>query len=210
MSLQKPNTRDGGLIRSVAIGDLLGAAEIVGTLTTAGAGSITGAILANNIINRTGPTGAVADTFDTASNILAAVPGCQQGDSWRVKYINTVAFALTLTANTGVTITGNATVNASSVKEFLVTVTNATPAAVVVGNTVSGSAVLTGLDASETILLSPGMLVTGTGIQAASTILSVQPGIGITLSLTASATGTNIAFTCSPTVTIQNLGQGLL
>ena len=50
------------------------------------------------------PAGAVADTLDTAHNIIAAVPGANTGDSWRVRYINNVAFAITWTGVTGVTV----------------------------------------------------------------------------------------------------------
>lgn len=211
MSLLKPFIRDNALQRPVSIGDLLGASETIAALATAGAGTITGAILANNIINRTGPTGAVADTFDTATNIINALGGnAQQGDSWRVRYINTVAFALTLTAATGVTITGNAVINASSVKEFLVQITNATPASIVSAATTNGSAVITGMSLAQTSAITPGMLATGTGIAASATVLSVQPGVGVTLSGNSTATAAIVAVTFAPTVTITNLGQGLL
>jgi hypothetical protein len=54
------------------------------------------------------------------------------------------------------------------------------------------------------------MLVTGTGIPASATVLSVQPGVGFTLSANATATNNPVALTFSPRYTVLGLGQGLL
>jgi hypothetical protein len=73
------------------------------------------------------------------------------GATWRLAYINNVAFALTLTApDTSVVVT-SPTVNASSVKEVLVTIVNGTPQQQI-GNcsTTNGSAVVTGMSAAQT------------------------------------------------------------
>lgn len=213
MSLAKPLFRDAAMMRVAQQGDINGSAETVSTLTTVGAGALTGAILATNILSRTGPVGAVADTTDTANNIVLAVSAAgyvpQAGDTWRLRYINNVAFAITVTGVTGVTVT-NGVVNASSVKDFLITLTNTTPQFIGVGNSTNGSAIITGLDMGETPFISPGMLVSGTGIPGGTTVLSVQVATGVTLSANATATNSNIAFTFSPTVTILGLGQGLL
>lgn len=211
MSIMKPRVTDGGFARVAAVGDLLGAAESISALATAGAGTLTGAVLAANILNRTGPTGAVADTTDTASNIIAAVPGCSQGDSWRLRYINTVAFAITVTAGTGVTVT-NGVVNASSVKDFLVQVTSAAPQSVARAVlTTSGNKILTGMTQAETDRVSIGQLVTGTGIGASAKVVGIQPGIGVTVDVNSSATTTTgVVVTFSPSVQITGLGQGLL
>lgn len=209
-------TRDSGMMRPILPGDILGAAEGAGSaLTTVGAGTLTAAILATNIITRTGPTAGYTDTTDSAANIIAALAGnnqgsLQTGDTFRLKYINTVAFAMTLAAGTGVTLGINPNVNASSVKEYLIRVTNPTPTATVVGNIDGTTAVITGLDLGETSLLSVGQLVTGTGIPAATTIIGIVPGTSITLSANTTAAGNNIAITSSPTVSITSLGQGLL
>jgi hypothetical protein len=72
----------------------------------------------------------------------------------RLKYINNVAFALTLTApDTSVVVT-SPTVNASSVKEVLITIVNGTPQQQI-GNcsTTNGSAVVTGMSAAQTSAL---------------------------------------------------------
>lgn len=212
MSFNKPVVYDGSFQRRVAQGDVMAGAELVGTLTTAGAGALTGALLANNILSRTGPGGAVADTVDSATNIINAISGSnlpQAGDTWRLRYINNVGFAITVTGVTGVTVT-NGVVNASSVKEFLLTVVNATPASVAVANTVNASAVITGMTAAQTALISPGQAVAGAGIPAGATVLSVQSGVGVTLSANATATAVLVALTFTPVVSILGLGQGLL
>lgn len=213
--LAKQMVRDAGMPRQIAQGDIVGAAEGVGSaLATIGAGTLLAALLVTNFLTRTGPTGAYTDTTDSAANIIAALQGSngiQAGDSYRFKYINTVAFAMTLAAGTGVTLVGgNTGVNASSVKDYLVRVTNSTPSATVVGNTDGTTAVITGLDSTETSILSVGQGITGTGIAANSVIIGIVPGVSITLNNNTTAAGTNIALTSNPTLTITGLGQGLL
>lgn len=216
MSLTKPLIFDGGFERAINQGDIPGGAEINNNLTTAGAGALTGTLLAGSILYRTGPTGAVADTTDTAANIIAALvsPGqnVQAGTSYRLRYVNTVAFAITLTAGAGVTLfgVGTATINASSVKDFLVTLNNTTPQSISTATTTNGSAVVTGMTAAQTAALSVGQNVAGTGIAGSTTVIGVQPGVGVTLSANATATNSLVALTFTPAVTIQGLGQGLL
>jgi hypothetical protein len=53
-------------------GDVLNTSEVVATLATAGAGAVTAAMLAANVLNRTGPGGAVADTLPTAAQLINA------------------------------------------------------------------------------------------------------------------------------------------
>lgn len=210
MSLVKPTVYDGSFQRRMAQGDVAAAAEVPATLTTVGAGTLTGALLANNILTRTGPTAAFNETTDTAAGILAAVMGLgnpSAGDSWRLRYENTVAFIATLIAGVGVTLVGTTTVAASSMKDFLITLTNATPPSIAAANTTNASAIVTGMTQAQTALVSVGQLVTGTGISASTTVLSVQPGVGVTLSANATATNSLVALTFSPTVTIKSLGQ---
>ncbi len=208
--LVKPRVNVDNFSRPVSIGDLLGAAEIITSLATAGAGTLTGAILATNILSRTGPTGAVADTVDVATNIIAAIPKASSGDSYRLRYINNVAYAITVTAATGVTVTSGV-VNASSVKDFLVQITNATPQSVVPGCvTTNSSKIITGMTQAQTDAISIGQLMTGTGAGSGAKVVGIQPGIGVTVDVNSSATATGITMTFSPTVSITGLGQGLL
>jgi hypothetical protein len=225
MSLASPIVMDGNLARPMGQGDVINAQEVVATLTTAGAGAVTAQMLITGLLSRTGPGGAVADTFPTASSLINALlpnagfvgggattpAGVQAGATFRVRYINNVAFALTLTApDTSVVVT-SPTVNASSVKDLLITIVNGTPLTII-GNcsTTNASAVVTGMTAAQTSQITAGMLVTGTGIPASATVLSVQPGVGFTLSANATATNNPVALTFSPRYTVLGLGQGLL
>lgn len=218
MSALKPVIFDGMLQRQLQQGDVIAGAEVLAQLTTAGAGSITGVLLANNIINRTGPVAGYTDTIDSAANIVSAILSpiggalaIQQGTTWRVRFINTVAFAQTLavTANTGVTL-GTAPspgALASSFKDWLITIINGNPVQSFAGLTTNASAVVTGMIAAQTALLSPGMVVTNVvaGLQGL-TILSVQPGVGVIMSGNANATNTvPVAITLSPSVRIDAL-----
>ena len=222
--LTRPVMFDNAQMRALLPGDVVVGGEQISALTTAGAGTLTAALLIAGIIRRTGPAGVFNDTTDSAQNIINAIisayfvgtgavspAGVPIGTTWRLRYSNTVAFAGTVVAGAGVTLGVNtATINASSVKDFLLTVLNGTPTQVYAATTTNASAVITGLTQAQTQNLSVGMVVSGTGIQAASTILSVQPGIGVTLSLNATATATLVALTFSPSVQIDGLGQGLL
>lgn len=95
-----------GLPQKVTGAALARAAAFVNpvALATAGAGTLTAALLqAGNIIRRTGPTGAVADTLATAAEMTAAYPEIESGQSIEVGYANRVAYILTLTASSGMT-----------------------------------------------------------------------------------------------------------
>lgn len=220
-----PVVYDGGQQRKVYPGDVVGGAETIAALSTAGAGTLTSALLTSGILNRTGPTGAYNDTTDTAANIINAIVGnynfqtsgttgvssgaaVQPGTTFRLSYINAVAFVMTMVAGTGVTLGSNTTCAASSVKDYLFTVTNGTPAQIFSASITNGSAVVTGLNLFQTSQLSVGMVVTGTGVSG--TVISVQPGVGVTLSANASATNTMAAITFSPTVRVDSLGAKLL
>ena len=75
------------------------------------------AVLATGLLLRTGPGVGYADTTDTAANIDAAFPNMGAGDTFDVFYINSVAFASTITAAAGITLktaTANNVVAAST------------------------------------------------------------------------------------------------
>ena len=227
MTVAKPLIMDGMVPRLISQGDVLAGAEIIAVLTTAGAGTLTAALLLSGILNRTGPAGAFNETTDSAANIIngllgqaiyqaTAVTGIssgaavQLGTTVRLRYLNTVAFIGTLVAGAGVTLAGVTAVAASSFKDFLIIVTNGTPQQTFVANQVNASAIITGLTQFQTAQLSVGQLVTGTNIAASSTVVSIQPGIGVTLSAAVTATLANNALVFAPTVTIQGLGGGTL
>lgn len=139
--------------------------------------------------------------------LLYQQPGTPQpGASFRWLYLNQVAFAMTAVApaNGGITLGANVNVAASLVRQYLFQIFSGTPQSLVNGNVVNASAVVTGLTLAQTNLLSPGQSVYGTNIAAAAVILSVQPGVGFTMSL--NATGTSLsAITITPSITITGL-----
>ena len=224
--LAKPIIMDGQLQRQVQQGDVLAGGDVINsTLVTAGNGTILASQVVSGILNRTGPVGAFTDTTDSAANIISgflgqyafpagpgsfSFPGVQQGTTFRLRYINSVAFAMTLAAGLGVTLGANVNVAASSVKEYLFTIINGAQGQVYVATTTAASAIITGLLQGQTNNLSPGMTVTGSGIPASTTVLSVQSGAGVTLSANATVTATLVALTFGPQIRIDSLGQLLL
>lgn len=221
MSLIKSMGFDGLGInpRQFQVGDVLCGAEQLPATLVANAVTVTGQLLAQSLIQST-ETANATYTLDTAANIILAlqnivnVGNIQNGTTWRYRHVNNAAFTVTYaaTANTGNTVV-LPTINASSVKEFLITVVNGTPAQTFAATTVNASAVLSGLTQSQCAILSPGMIVTNAvaGLQG-TTILAVNATAGtVTMSGNANATNTvAVAVSFSPVVSVQGLGQGLL
>lgn len=208
-----------GMPRLMGVNDLVASSLcVLNTLTTAGAGAVTAALLTKNLVIRSGPVGAVADTTDTATAIIAALNSTygsvSAGDAWVLRYVNTTGQVLTMTAGAGVTVT-NPTVNASSVKDFLCTVDNATTQTVVASvGTTNGNKILTGFTDAQLSLITSGMLVTGTGIGASAKVVGVGNG-QVTVDVNSSATAvagasTGVVVTFSPRVSVYGIGQGLL
>lgn len=212
-------------------GDVAGMAETIGALTTVGSGTILAATLAQGILNRTGPVGGFTDTTDTATNILAAIGGnlaqgiVQPGTTWRFRYINTVAQAMTFAAGVGV-VAGIGTLNvaASLIRDYLITVLSNQVPITVQSNTTNASAVVTfvlppGLTAYKigpdpfAVNIQVGATVSGTGITVGTTVIGVttsQAGVtGVTLSANATATSVvgGVALTYGPTVKFDSLGS---
>src|ERR1019366_991783 len=89
------------------------------------------------------------------------------------------ATILSINSNTSVTLSANATQFLTVPLTFLPT-----------GSTTNGSAVITGL--ASTTSLTAGMSVTGNGIPAGATILSVNSPTSVTLSTNATATAVGV------------------
>lgn len=85
-------------------------------------------ILCGFLLRDTAST-ARADLLPTAAAIVAAINGCQVGTSFRTWIRNTSAGAgsITLTTNTGLTLSGTVAIVFQQQKELLFVVTNATP-----------------------------------------------------------------------------------
>lgn len=100
------------------------------TEVTAGAVTYAAAEMFGGFISRD-PTGASrADLSDTAANIVAAIPGVIVGSSFEFTIRNDAdaAEVITLTTNTGITLSGTMTIAQNNTKSFLAVVTNATAA----------------------------------------------------------------------------------
>lgn len=240
--LVRPVVEDaGGLGRSGFPGDLIGGGESLSVaasgLATVGAGTWTGALIANGLIRRTGPVAGYTDTTDTATNILAALAGnasaanVVQGTTFRSLFLNTVAQAMTFAAGIGVRAgLGTLDVAASLVREYLWTVLNSSAQQTLQSNTTNASAVLTFVLPSGMVALpmvasnglggaaaiTPGMTVSGTGITAGTRVLGVTQGqgglVGVTLDANATATSPagGAAITFGPTIQIDSLRSSTL
>ncbi len=102
-----------------------GAGETINTaITTAGAGTLTGAAITGGVITRSGPVAAYSDTTDTAALIVAAIGAPFVGQSFYLRIKNTVNFTQTVLAGSGVTLSGSVVVPANSVATYLVTLTS--------------------------------------------------------------------------------------
>ncbi len=79
----------------------------------------------SGIIVRSGPTAAYSDTTPTAAEIVASIATPANGLAYFLVIENTVAFAATVVAGTGVTLVGSTGIAASFTRLYLVTITNA-------------------------------------------------------------------------------------
>jgi hypothetical protein len=118
--------------------------EVITTLSTVGAGTITAAGIVGGVTSRTGSQSATpfTDTTDTAANIIAALPGAAVGMSFEYTYTNTTNATATLAGGTGVTVSGVTSVTAGKSVRYLVTYTAAatlTMVAISVGSALSSS-----------------------------------------------------------------------
>jgi hypothetical protein len=186
---------------------------IPATNTTAGSATLTADQILSGHLQRSGPAAGFTDTWPSADSIvsamLAAGLGPQVGDQFRLIYQNTVAFAMTYAAGTGI-VTGTGTLNcaASSTRIYFHTLLATKPGTILVGNTVNSGDTLTGFTAAQIATVMPGMGVSGTGIAASSYIIGVNPDTGvITLnSGGVTADGSNIALTFFPRIRLDSIG----
>lgn len=221
---------NGNMPQQTRPGDLIAGGESLtaGALATAGAGTITAAMIATGIIRRTGPVGAYIDTTDTADNIIAALAGNNSaadvapGTSFRMLFINTVAQAMTLAYGLGCEVgTGTVDVAASLVREYLVTIKNATRQVVLnCGTTNASKAVTFSFQAGtgQTVwpvgTVTPGMLMSGTGVTAGTKVAGVTYGVGgitgVTTDTNLTATNDPMALTFSPNIMFDGIRAGTL
>ena len=236
--LFRPTGPRGGLTDDrIQPGDIIASGKNINTsLTTVGSGTVLAAQLVAGVIARTGPTGAFTDTFDTAWNIIQALAGnfpvadVVQGISFEFTYQNQVAYAMTAAAaaSSGVVLGSNVNVAASLVRDYLVTILNASPPVNLYANTTNGQAVCTlvnpyylgDFDLSSNKgygQITVGQSVYGTGIPAGATVAGVLTSntqgngnaqvTGFTLSANATATSAagGVLLNFTPTINITGL-----
>lgn len=218
----------------ISPGDVLALGEsfTAGSITTVGSGTWVGAAFATGMIRRTGPAGGFTDTTDSSTNILLALGGNAPGGadvipgtSFRLLFVNTVAFAHTFAAGLGIVSgLGILSCAASAWREYNVIVLNSSAQQVLQCTTTNASAVVTFVfppgqvaypvgNAFNAINITPGMTVSGTNITAGTTVLGLTQGLGgiIGVTLSAAATGSGAtALTFLPTIQMDSLRSGTL
>lgn len=167
---------------------------------TAGNITIPAAAFAAGWLDRSGPAAGYGDTTPTADQLLAIFTELTRGDSFIMLISSSVAFANTLVAGTGITFAGTSGVAASSMREYLVTLTSDNKRTkVAVASTTNANAVLTNVALTDLDDIGIGMAVTGTGIGASAKVIAVNHSAGtVTLDVNSTATADNIAVTFTP------------
>ena len=90
------------------------------------AATIAGAAMVGGIIRRFSPNTNFTDSTDTATNIIASIPGAVVNQSFPLIIANLGSGIMTIGAGTGVTIAGTATIASAATRLFLGTVTSST------------------------------------------------------------------------------------
>lgn len=197
---------DGGAnnVRAQQAGDIVMSQLRMVNNTTVGAATFTVNGVLNGIINRSGPVAGYIDTLPSAAQLIAA-SGMSAGDSFNLIVRNTVAFAQTLAAGTGIVLgvlTGSA---ASSVRQYLLTVLAIGTEQILQVSSINASNLLLGLTPAQAVIIQPGQGVTGVGIPALTTVVGINSNTGvITMSAAATATGT-VAGTFFPRISIEGV-----
>lgn len=144
------------------------------TLSTVGAGLITGADIVSGITIRGGAQSSTpfTDTTDTAANILLAQANPRIGQSWNFTYNNGTNATATISAGVGVTVSGMATIPPNGVVTYLITYTAA--ATITMAAYENGSFAADATDPTKVIAFTPSGNATGTITTIASTATANQ------------------------------------
>lgn len=214
-------------------GDCMLVPEVFSANATVGATTLAAASLITGELYRSGSTAAYTDTFDTASAILNAMAGNDNGAtvipglSFKLRLINSVAFAETITLGAGMVsgLGSIGSVAASSWRDFLFSFTSVQQPVSNIAATTNGSAtvywVLSPGQNAEiqgpsplAINIMPGATVIGTGIPAGATVIGLIEGqggtLGFTMSANATATNAVVSVSFGPTITVSSSGSGSL
>jgi len=133
------------------------------------------------------------------------------GSSFRrtIRSANSGVLTIAVVANSGVSLLGVTTIAATSWREYLIKILNASPTIILGCTTTNANAVLTAVDLNLIANITNGMSVFGANIGAAATVVAINRDLGtITLSVNSTATGANQAITFTPTVTVRGLRSG--
>ena len=126
-----------------------------------------------------------------------------------IRSANTGILTIAVVANSGVSLLGATTIAATSWREYLIKILNATPTTIIGATTTNANAVLTNVDTNLINNITNGMSVFGAGIGAAAVIVAINRDLGtVTLSVNSTATASNVAVTFTPTVTVRGLRSG--
>lgn len=109
----RPMVYEKGTARAARVGDGLLSHFARNVNASAGAQTISVPQILGGLAVFTGAAGGVTYTTDTAANILAALPDMDIGDTFSFILSNTAAQVATIAGGTGVTASGNLTVNAT-------------------------------------------------------------------------------------------------
>lgn len=109
-------------------GIMVGTTELAQTVATAGAVTYTPAQILAAIILRDPAGDNRADLFPTAADIIASIKNASRGSYFDVMIRNTAdaAETITMTTNTGLTLSGTMTIGQNNSKSFRVVVTSST------------------------------------------------------------------------------------
>lgn len=206
---------------------------------TAGGTTLSNDDVLSGFVAASGNAGAVATTLPTADQLMSALRAnfgvdsppsnspygpnvapekeypsnlglIPPGTSFRFVLRNGNGGVNTLTAASGVTLSGTATVAAGVWREWLVKIKNSTPSTIGNVTTTNASKVLSNVPTETLNRVTAGMLATGTGIGAApNRIMAVnRDAKTITLDVNSTATADNIPVTFTPEIQFTNLRSG--
>lgn len=158
----------------------LGVLEINTAISNGSGTTLTAAGIVGGVITRSGPSAPFTDTTDTAANIIAALPNPSVGQPWELTLVNSTAVAETLSAGSGVTLSGlSSPIPANSTGRFLVTYTGSnavTMALISVGYDAAGgsqpSTMLTGFGSGTATFLASGLInrqISSSGVNPGTT-----------------------------------------
>lgn len=213
-------------LRGQLAGDLCAVGPVAAALTTAGAGTITAAMIAGGVIRRTGPAAGFTDTWPTSEQICAMLRSAPTQADFApglgviVRYINTVAQAniMAVPSNEGISLSTSvhsSVVNcaASKWRDYFLEMGSAPIASVTVtGSTANGTKKLTLDTEAAAGTISVGMSVYGTGVGASARVTNLVYGVSgvkeVWVDVNSTADGSSIVFSIKPTIIIHSLGSG--